>query len=375
MSKDQIFRNCLFIVLTIIICIYSFAKFGEMEEEYPIYPGENVEIVRLSNYFDGIKGTNADTDVYIYGGQEDGGSALILGGTHPNEPAGFITAVLLIERLKVNKGRVIIIPRANNSGFTCTDPQEGVPQEFRIETSDGIRKFRHGSRFMNILDQWPDPEVYLHYPSGQKLSGNERRNLNRSYPGKPDGVLTEKLAHAIVQLINTERIDISIDLHEASLEYPVIDAIVAHERSMDVAAMAQIDLQILGIDYNLEPSPVNFRGFSHREWGDYTETMPFLIESANPIQGRMRGETTEELLLKGYDKYYAEASELGLLYTPYPAEGIPLEVRTGRHLEAIKILISTFSLLNPEKEIGFSDLPSYSEIIENKLGYYLKTGR
>jgi len=375
MSRDQIIKNCIFLCLTALICLFSYGKFGEMNTPYPIYPGEQARIVKLSTYFDGIKGTNADTDVYIFEGAEEGGSVIVLGGTHPNEPAGFITTVLISENINVDKGRVFIIPRANNSGFTCTDPQEGLPQQFGIETSDGVRNFRFGSRFVNILDQWPDPEVYLHYPSGQKLSGNERRNLNRSYPGKPDGVLTEKLAYAILQLIKEEKIDVSIDLHEASLEYPVIDAIVAHERSMDIAAMAQLELQILGIDYNLEPSPPNFRGFSHREWGDYSETMPFLIESANPIQGRIRGETSEALLLTGKDKFYAEASELGLLYTPYPEEGIPIEVRTARHMEAVKVITSTFSSMNPDKEIIFSGIPSYDEIISNKVGFYLKSGQ
>ncbi len=375
MSKDQIIKNSVFVCLAVLICLFSYFKFGEMNDLDPVYPGEQARIVKLSSYFDGIKGTNADTDVYIYEGAEDGGSVMVLGGTHPSEPAGFISAVLLIENINVEKGRVFIIPRANNSGFTCTDPQEGFPQHFGIETPGGVRNFRFGSRFMNILDQWPDPEVYLHYPSGQKLSGNERRNLNRSYPGKPDGVLTEKLAYAIVELINKEKIDVSIDLHEASLEYPVIDAIVAHERSMDVAAMTQLDLQMIGIDYNLEPSPENFRGFSHREWGNYTETMPFLIESANPIQGRMRGATSEELLLTGKDKFYTEASELGLLYTPYPVEGIPIEVRTGRHIAAIQTIISTFSMLTPGKEISFTNIPSYEEIKNNKIGFYLKSGK
>lgn len=38
------------------------------------------------------------------------------------------------------------------------------------------------------------------------------------------------MSYGIVQLINTENIDVTVDLHEASPEYPVINALIAHER-------------------------------------------------------------------------------------------------------------------------------------------------
>ena len=41
----------------------------------------------------------------------------------------------------------------------------------------------------------------MHASSGQKLSGSETRNLNRAYPGRPDGTFTEKVAYAITSLI------------------------------------------------------------------------------------------------------------------------------------------------------------------------------
>ena len=53
---------------------------------------------------------------------------------------------------------------------------------------------------------------------GQSLSGSENRNINRTYPGKADGTLTEMMSYGIVQLINTENIDVTVDLHEASPE-------------------------------------------------------------------------------------------------------------------------------------------------------------
>ena len=46
------------------------------------------EVRKLSAYFDGIAGTRGDTDVYVLDSGKPGASALILGGTHPNEPSG-----------------------------------------------------------------------------------------------------------------------------------------------------------------------------------------------------------------------------------------------------------------------------------------------
>ena len=143
----------------------------------------------------------------------------MLGGTHPNEPSGVLTAVLLIENARPAAGRLIVIPRANESGFTHTDYSEGAPQHFAIPTASGERIFRFGSRATNPIHQWPDPDIYVH-SSGQRLSGSETRNLNRAYPGRADGPLTEQVAYAIVQLIRAEKADLSIDLHERLARVP-----------------------------------------------------------------------------------------------------------------------------------------------------------
>ena len=169
--------------------------------------------------------------------------------------------------------------------------------------------------------------------SGQQLAGPEVRNLTRSYPGDPDGYLTERLAYAIVELIRQEEIDLSIDLHEASPEYPVINAMVAHENAMDLAVEAALFLEFEDIQIGVEPSPANLRGLSHREWGDATDTKAILIESANPAQGRLRGPTNEALIVEGADQYYNRAGEMGLLYVPFGEEGSPLAERVGRHIQ------------------------------------------
>jgi hypothetical protein len=255
--------------------------------------------------------------------------------------------------------------------MTHTNAGEAHPNYFEIKTATGARRFRYGCRFTNPLDQWPDPEVYLHNPSRQELSGVETRNLNRSYPGRADGNFTEQIAFAITEFVKQEDIAMVIDLHEASLEYPVINALVAHERAMDVAALAALTMQGEGLDIALEPSPAQFRGLSHRELGDATETLAFLMETANVTQGRLRGRVTSETILDGRDIMYARAAAIGKVRVPYDSTGIPIESRVGRHLAGIRAIVDAYNLLHPETTLDYTGIPDYSELTTNKLGYYL----
>lgn len=358
-------------VFAIVIVVAVVPEFAVMHRAEAIRKGPGVAALKLlSDYFPDLKGTPGDTEVYLLDSGMPGGTVLILGGTHPNEPAGFITATLFIENARAIRGRLIVIPRANASGFTHDDYSEGSPQHFALQTPAGERRFRHGSRATNPTDQWPDPDIYVH-PSGQKLSGSETRNLNRAYPGRPDGTLTEQVAHGIVQVIRAEKADVSIDLHEASPEYPVINAVVAHERAMDLAATAVIGLQMDGIKIGLEPSPKSLRGLSHREWGDATDTLAVLVESANPAQGRLRGATNAELVVSGEDRMYEQAARLGRLFVPFETKGIPLNVRVARHTATINEILRTFSEMVPERAIELEGVPSYDDIVKRGVGSYL----
>lgn len=364
--------GAILLACSLLIAFIAGKEFKKMREPEPIVKGEGVtEVKMLSEYFPDIKGTNMDTEIYVLKGKEKGGSTLMLGGTHGNEPSGLLSAVLFIENAKVDKGTVYVIPRTNNSGYTHNDPQEGSPQRFTIKTKDGDRWFRYGSRATNPLDQWPDPDVYIHASSGQQLSGNETRNINRAYPGKPDGTSTEKAAYAIVQLIKNEKIDMTIDLHEASPEYPVINAIVAHDRAMGIASNTVMNLEFEDVAIGLEPSPVSLRGLTHRELGDFTDTYAILMETANPAQGRLRGKTNEDLVVTGVDPTYVKAQKLGRLFVPFDEKGHSLDERVSRHVGSVVELIKVMGENEPEKEIVIENVPTISEIKENGIGNYL----
>lgn len=356
------------IALAGVISYITAQDFMSMWADDKVYPAQGFTEHKLSDWEPAIANTPADTPVFIQEGQSPGGTVLILGGTHPNEPAGFISAIMYLERAKVTKGRLIVIPFANHSAFTHNSPQDAAPQRFHI----GTRTFKFGSRATNPVHQWPDPDIYVHYPSGQKLDGSSRANLNRGYPGTLSEGLTQAASLAILELIQKEHVTLAFDLHEASPEYPVVNATVAHERAMELAATATMELEFSGIPMRLEPSPKNLRGLSHREWGDSApETLAILMEAGNPSQGRLRGRTDEALVLTGRDKAYAFASKLGRLFIPYDEEQ-PLELRVARHVTAIMACIEQLDmLLGSDKAVEIGNIPSYEEINADGVGKFL----
>jgi hypothetical protein len=326
----------------------------------------------LSDYFDGIKGTPADTDVYIQEGAEPGGTALILGGTHANEPAGVIAAVVMLERANVSRGRLIIVPYANMMGRSHTFPQDAHPQTFSFNTTDGkSRTFRYGSRTTNPVYEWPNPDIYIHPASGQTMAGMERSNLNRAHPGVADGGITERLAYGFMQLIKAEKVDLAVDLHEASPEYPVVEAMVAHENAMELAAMVAMELEFEGVPIRLEPSPKNLRGLNHREWGDNADVLALLLETSNPSAGRFRGKTDEALILTGADKAYQKASGLGRLYVPYEGGNEPMAERVARHVTTVRLLADNLEYVREGKGIVIEGLPGFQELSDLGVGVYL----
>ncbi|MBP3736912.1 MAG: succinylglutamate desuccinylase [Lachnospiraceae bacterium] len=349
-----------------IIYITSLNFLSVRELPLPMEGPSVKEVKMLSEWFPGLAGTNGDTPVYILEGKKPGGKMLVLGGTHSNEVSGYMSAFLFIENAVIEEGTVYVVPYTNHSGMTHNDPGEGNYQYFTLETKSGLRTFRYGSRATNPVDQWPDPDVYIHYPSGQRLSGSETRNINRGYPGRPDGNLTEKMAYGIAELIRKEDIGLEFDLHEASPEYPVINATVAHQNAMGIASEGCINLMLMGIEMSLEQSPTNFHGLTHRELGDYTNTMAILMETANASQGRLRGATSIAQVLGGMDKCYEVSEQLGMLYVPWdPEVGHPIEERCGRHLQGVYEYSQAYNNANPDKKITYSGVPGYEDLYLN----------
>ncbi|MDK9698637.1 MAG: succinylglutamate desuccinylase/aspartoacylase family protein [bacterium] len=347
---------------------------------YPLYQQRKVQPLPivfanaqkhwLSEWAPWLKDTRGDTEVYLLSGEnstaENSGSLLVLGGTHPDEPAGFLSTLLLLQNAQVSSGRVFVIPRANASAFSQTEPGEGHPASYPLQIKDGgTIRMPFGARLTNPLDQWPSPDVKPHYPSGQLLSSKDLRNLNRCFPGKRDGLFTEQIAAGITELITKENINLTVDLHEASLEYPVINALIAHENSQELASGALLELEMENLQYTFEMSPQKLRGLTHRELGDHTKTLPILVETANVAQGRLRGKTTVDMIVKGYDAAYLRAVASGLLKVEYPDSGIPLEVRCGRQLSCIAAYTIAWNEAHPDLPLIVTGIPTYTSLIAN----------
>ncbi|PSM20152.1 succinylglutamate desuccinylase [Nitratireductor sp. StC3] len=352
--------------------IASGAVFLSMHEAEPIVAGPGVTSQKmLSDYVPAMAGTPADTPVFILEGAEPGGTALVLGGTHPQEISGLMGAVLMVENATPQRGRIIVLPQANRSGFTHTDPLEGFPHTYEIETAGGTRWFRVGMRLTNPIHQWPDPDLHLHPQSGERMVGWESRNLNRNFPGDPDGRYTTRLNAAIVALARAEGVDIVLDMHEAYPEYPIINMLVAHERAFEIATLTMIGLQTRGIAMDLMASPPALRGLSHREFGDHTEAFAILSETANPAMGRFRGRTDEALVVEGKDVNYVRAAALDRLFVPFDENGHPLRERTARQLATIEEMLIAYNEANPDKQVEVSGIPAYQTVIDEGIGRFL----
>jgi hypothetical protein len=350
----------------------SFYKSRHLKEPVILSPGVT-QVKKLGDYFPAVKGTINDSNIYFLEGARPGGTILVLGGTHPEEPGGRLTTWILSENAEVDQGRLLVVNSANRSATTVTRLGGGYPPDFTIPTKWGGQKFRMGDRWSNPLDQWPDPEVYIHYPSRQELAYVDIRNLNRTWPGRPEGTLTEKTCYALTELIRQERVDIAIDLHEAELQYPVISTIVAHEKGQDLAALASMVISgTEGFSIGMEYSPPALHGLSHREIGDHTQAISLLLEAPEPFLDATRGRTDRDLLLQGKDEFVVKAGKHGLLFEKMDENGWPIDVRVGRHCSTILQLLSLWSEQNPEKSVTVKGVPGYAEVIEKGIGSFLR---
>jgi hypothetical protein len=116
-------------------------------------------------------GTDYETPVYIIKTDSKEPTIMVVAGTHGNEKAGIKAAEYLKDNLHIERGTLIIIPRANI--LACEENVRSFPAEI---------------------------------------------NLNRVYPGNSQGNSVEKLASEIFNLMKRYDIGLLVDLHE-SIEF------------------------------------------------------------------------------------------------------------------------------------------------------------
>jgi hypothetical protein len=115
-----------------------------------------------------MAGTPQATSLYIFGSGRPGPRLMVLGGVHGNEPGGWFAADRLLETLRPTDGAFLIIPRANllaDGAFVRTTPELG--------------------------------------------------DLNRLYPGDPNGLPMAQMAHQITETAREFRVTHFVDMHES----------------------------------------------------------------------------------------------------------------------------------------------------------------
>lgn len=373
--------NIIVFIVALLFAVPASVDFLKMHKNEEIAENPNLtEVKMLSAYAPRLKGTDLDTEVYFFDSGVEGGTFLILGGTHPNESAGMLSAVALIENIEVTEGRVIIIPRTNNSGFTHTSPLDGMQDFFTLTLSDGSeRSFRVGNRLTNPVDQWPDVNYY-EGTSGRTIYGTENpevRNVNRLYYGTEDGVLTEQVCYGIYNLINEEGVDLTMDTHEGSPEFLYLDCTMVNmkrdnTKAMSIASDMALSMNFDDLDMRVEYSGVTSYGLSHRSLGDKTDSMMTLMETYNPSMGPLHGKMDDDLIINGNEPNYYEAHKDGYIYFQVPEDGYPLIERVARHIACIEYLSEAYSWEYPEKAISFTGLGDYYTIVEGGFEKLLK---
>ena len=373
--------NIVVFIVALLFAVPASVDFLKMHKNEEIAENPNLtEVKMLSAYAPRLKGTDLDTEVYFFDSGVEGGTFLILGGTHPNESAGMLSAVALVENIEVTEGRVIIIPRTNNSGFTHTSPLDGMQDFFTLTLSDGSeRSFRVGNRLTNPVDQWPDVNYY-EGTSGRTIYGTENpevRNVNRLYYGTEDGVLTEQVCYGIYNLINEEGVDLTMDTHEGSPEFLYLDCTMVNmkrdnTKAMSIASDMALSMNFDDLDMRVEYSGVTSYGLSHRSLGDNTDSMMTLMETYNPSMGPLHGKMDDDLIINGNEPNYYEAHKDGDIYFQVPEDGYPLIERVARHIACIEYLSEAYSWEYPEKAISFTGLGDYYTIVEGGFEKLLK---
>jgi len=374
LSRVWIVKSILLLIIIVLMAVAGTQLYKHRHFRMPVVAGPGVtKVAKLSDYTEGLKGTVADTNVFHLEGKEEGGKIFIIANTHSNEPAAILTALIFLENAVVDKGTLIIIPEFNNSAGRNTRPGDGYPLYYEIPTDWGSKKFRMGNRDASPLDQWPDPDVYVHYPDKQLLSFLDVRNTNRTWPGRPDGPLMERVTYGAMQIMRSEKVDIAVDIHGAETMFPVTNCIVAPEKSMRIAMITSLNVKRNEkFDNHVEPSPSGFRGLSHREIGDYSDTLPFLLEAPLPFLDQPTGPKTVDLLLDGKDPFLLSLSKKKKLFVSYDETGWPMEKRVGQHCSVILEVIRQFSRKFPDKAIKLRNVPRYADVVKNGVGHYYR---
>ena len=121
-----------------------------------------------------------ETEVHYFESSIEGPRVAIVGGIHGDEIAGWNAALKLLTKENYFIGTVMIIPKANLQACNANQRYAGL---------------------------------------GEDYNGYVYSDLNRTFPGKADGTVTEKISYAVAEAVKDFNPDHVIDLHESRHSY------------------------------------------------------------------------------------------------------------------------------------------------------------
>ena len=257
----------------------------------------------------------------------------------------------MLENLRVDAGRVFVIPFANASAATHNEPQEAHPQRVVVRDARAGRAPSASAPASPIPStSGPIPRSTCSPSPAPILAGSETRNLNRAYPGIPDGNLTERVAWAHHRA------------HPARGHRPVL-------RPARVLARVPGGQRHRGVGGQPGHRVDRHDHPADRGLGLLARAVPAELPRAEPP--RVDGPHEHAAHPAGSDQrrpwagcggaptpnwpWWARTSSTwwprasGALYVPFDENGIPIEMRIGRHLAAIAAIVDAFNTLNPDR--------------------------
>lgn len=131
MKNKSLIPNIAVLLVVALVCVLTGQIYLQQQKDDVLYT-ENPNItgvIRLSDYNPNLKDTPGDVDIYVFDSGIPGGKALIYGGTHTNEVGSMLNAVTYLENVKCEEGTLYVMVRANNSGYSHTQPPAGPGQQ------------------------------------------------------------------------------------------------------------------------------------------------------------------------------------------------------------------------------------------------------
>ena len=129
MRKRRVFKIVVLTIMAFFAFLSSLCFVRERTSYDTFVPSSSYSYtVRLSDYDSSLLGTKMDAPVFVFDSGIKGADVFIMGGTHPNESGGILSAIIIMENIELESGRVFVLPVANMSAYLNTLPGYGYPE-------------------------------------------------------------------------------------------------------------------------------------------------------------------------------------------------------------------------------------------------------